>query len=385
MGVGFRAQHSSGLSAPDKPCRASRTLRATRIGVDRRRTGRAERPVSTSISQLRRRLDVARRAPRSCSSGGGNQGVSQVGMLRALLERDIVPDVVIGTLGRRVQRRRSSRRTPNLAGVEQLVAIWESLRGEEVFPGGRLRRAWNLLTRDDHLFDNEGLRALIADGATPPPTFADLAGAAAGRRRRPRHGRGGRVRRAARSSPALLASAALPGLFPPIRHDGRVLVDGAVVDTVPLSHALAGPVDRDLRAERRRRAAWTDPLRSPLDVVMRASRSAASSASSSSCAACPRASRSSCCPRPIDDRESVRLLRRAAAHRRGVPARRAVARRRRRRQAQAPHPPPPLVAPHAAESSRSLRRRIPASRALARWRATRSLRSLVAAYALRSR
>ena len=30
-------------------------------------------------------------------SGGGNQGVSQVGMLRALLERDIVPDVVIGT------------------------------------------------------------------------------------------------------------------------------------------------------------------------------------------------------------------------------------------------------------------------------------------------
>src|SRR5438477_7109872 len=30
-------------------------------------------------------------------SGGGNQGVSQVGMLRALLERNIVPDVVIGT------------------------------------------------------------------------------------------------------------------------------------------------------------------------------------------------------------------------------------------------------------------------------------------------
>jgi len=30
-------------------------------------------------------------------SGGGNQSVSQVGMLRALIERDIVPDVVIGT------------------------------------------------------------------------------------------------------------------------------------------------------------------------------------------------------------------------------------------------------------------------------------------------
>ena len=69
--------------------------------------------------------------------------------------------------------------------------------------------------------------------------------------------------------PALLASAALPGLFPPIRHDGRVLVDGAVVDTVPLWHAWQGPVDRiyvlnvagDL---------LTRPLRSPIDVAIRA-------------------------------------------------------------------------------------------------------------------
>ena len=69
--------------------------------------------------------------------------------------------------------------------------------------------------------------------------------------------------------PALLASAALPGLFPPIRHDGRTLVDGAVVDTVPLSHALAGPVDRiyvlNVAGELLDR-----PLRSPIDVAVRA-------------------------------------------------------------------------------------------------------------------
>ena len=40
-------------------------------------------------------------------------------------------------------------------------------------------------------------------------------------------------------------------MFPPIRHDGRVLVDGAVVDTVPLSHALAGPGRPHLRAQHR--------------------------------------------------------------------------------------------------------------------------------------
>ena len=136
-----------------------------------------------------------------------------------------------------------------------------------MFPGGRLSRAWNLLTRDDHLFDNDGLRALIAKGDTPK-TFEELqvplrvvacdldTGEEV-------------VFAAGPLEPALLASTALPGLFPPIRHDGRVLVDGAVVDTVPLSHALAGPVDRvyvlNIAGELLNRS-----LRSPIDVAIRA-------------------------------------------------------------------------------------------------------------------
>src|SRR6185436_21032850 len=67
--------------------------------------------------------------------------------------------------------------------------------------------------------------------------------------------------------PALLASAALPGLFPPVYHDHRTLVDGGVVDNVPLSHALAGPVDRIYVLN-----VSSGPAdrveRSPLDVVM---------------------------------------------------------------------------------------------------------------------
>jgi NTE family protein len=68
--------------------------------------------------------------------------------------------------------------------------------------------------------------------------------------------------------PALLASSALPGIFPPVRLGDAVLVDGAVVNLVPISHALAGPVERifvldvsDPMGDR--------PLRSPLDVVIR--------------------------------------------------------------------------------------------------------------------
>jgi NTE family protein len=237
--------------------------------VNTRRIGR-EIP---SIGQLRQasaqaRDRLANRGPRTAFvlSGGGNQAVSQVGMLRALLERSILPDVIVGTSAG-AWNGAVLAADPTPAAVEHLVDVWGGLRGDAIFPGGRLSRAWNLLTRDDHLFSDEGLRAVIDLGGTPL-TFDELAVPlrvvaadldtgeevvfACGRLR-----------------PALLASAALPGLFPPVRFDGRTLVDGAVVDTVPLSHALAGPVDRvyvlNLSSELIRRT-----TRSPLDVLVKA-------------------------------------------------------------------------------------------------------------------
>src|SRR5207245_7907386 len=68
---------------------------------------------------------------------------------------------------------------------------------------------------------------------------------------------------------ALLASAALPGSFPPVHHDHRSLVDGGVVDNVPLSHALAGPVDR-IYVLNVSGGVADAPVRNPLDVVLRA-------------------------------------------------------------------------------------------------------------------
>ena len=232
-------------------------------------TGRTTGP---TIGQLRRsaaaRSRLASREPRTAFvlSGGGNQAVSQVGMLRALLERDIVPDVVVGTSAG-AWNGSVLAADPTLGAVERLGAMWRALRGDLIFPGGRWARAWNLLTRDDHLFSDEGLRAVIDLGGTPA-SFADLAVPL-------------RVVAADLDTgeevvfacgplrPALMASAALPGLFPPVRFDNRLLVDGAVVDTVPLSHALAGPVDRvyvlNVSSELMRRT-----LRSPLDVLVKA-------------------------------------------------------------------------------------------------------------------
>src|SRR3954451_9365704 len=197
-------------------------------------------------------------------SGGGNQGVSQVGMLRALLERGIVPDVVVGTSAGALNGAAVAY-APNLTGVAQLAAVWEQLRADHVFPGGKIHRAWNVVRRGTHLFGNEGLAAVIHH-STPARSFSDLeiplrviacdvdTGEEVVLARGP-------------LKPALLASAALPGVFPIVHHDGRRLVDGGVVDNVPLSHALAGPVDR-VFVLNVSSAPSERVERSPLDVVM---------------------------------------------------------------------------------------------------------------------
>jgi NTE family protein len=198
-------------------------------------------------------------------SGGGNQGVSQVGMLRALIERGIVPDVVIGTSVGALNGAAVAAK-PVLERVEQLEEVWTTLTTDRVFPGGAWRRAWNILRRDDHLISNDGLRHII-DGTHTVDTFGQLevplrvvaADLESGTEL---------VFAAGPLRPALLASTALPGIFPPVRLGDAILVDGAVVNLVPISHALAGPVERifvldvsDPMGDR--------PLRSPLDVVIR--------------------------------------------------------------------------------------------------------------------
>jgi NTE family protein len=200
-------------------------------------------------------------------SGGGNQGVSQVGMLRALLERDIVPDVVVGTSAGALNGAAIAT-TPTLEKVDELERVWCGLTGDAVFPGSTLQRVWNVLRRDDHLIPNNGLAEVIARAA-PARTFAETqvplrvvtADLVTGDEVVYVNGD---------LHPVLLASAALPGIFPPVELHGRTLVDGAVVNLVPISHALAGPVNRIFVLDVSDPLGSERPIRSPLDVVIRA-------------------------------------------------------------------------------------------------------------------
>ena len=273
-----------------------------------------EHPVSASISQLRQRL-VRESRTAFVLSGGGNQSVAQVGMLRALVERDIIPDVIVGCSAGAFNGATIAA-CPDLSGVERLEATWDSLKGDEVFPGGRLSRAWNLLTRDDHLFSNQGLRAIYQRGNTPA-SFEDLliplrvVAADLDTGEEVVFARGP-------LEPALLASSALPGIFPPIRHDGRTLVDGAVVDTVPLWHALAGPIDR-IYVMNVAGDLMDRPLRSPIDVAVRAFAISRKQRFDLELRSVPESVEVIMLPAPIDDRELFdfsggRTLREAAHH-----------------------------------------------------------------------
>ena len=94
------------------------------------------------------RRDGSRRRPKVAFvlSGGGNLGAIQVGMLRALAERDIVPDVVLGcSVG--ALNGAGFAADPTLAGVERLEQHWHATTSHTLMPSSRIPSAVQLLRK----------------------------------------------------------------------------------------------------------------------------------------------------------------------------------------------------------------------------------------------
>lgn len=167
--------------------------------------------------------------------GGGSLGAVQVGMLRALVERQVAPDLVVGTSVGSLNG--AFLAYDPLGVVGRLEVLWRSMTRQTVFPGNLLAQARTLRQGRTHLFPDSGLRAVIEASLPPETTFADLllpfaavtvdVGTAT-----PYVVRHGPL------VPALLASAAIPGIFPAVALDGRRLYDGGLVANVPVTQAL---------------------------------------------------------------------------------------------------------------------------------------------------
>src|SRR5947209_7817387 len=92
--------------------------------------------------------------------GGGNLGAVQVGMLQALLEAGIEPEVVIGcSVG--ALNAAGLAADPTLSGVRKMRQIWLDLNGDELWPAGRISGLWMLGRKGQAIQPNTGLRTLI--------------------------------------------------------------------------------------------------------------------------------------------------------------------------------------------------------------------------------
>jgi NTE family protein len=154
--------------------------------------------------------------------GGGARGFAHIGVLRTLLANGIEPDVIVGTsIGAVVGGCYA-------AGRLDVIEDWGrglTKRGilgylDITLAGGGLIGGGKLAARLDEKLGNTPIEAL-------PVRFATITTEV---------GTGHEIwLTRGRLVDAMRASYALPGIFPPVLLDGRWLVDGALVNPVPVS------------------------------------------------------------------------------------------------------------------------------------------------------
>ncbi len=167
--------------------------------------------------------------------GGGDLGAHEVGMLSALTECGIAPDLVIGTSIGAINGAMIAA-DPSPATVEKLTELWTTLDQKGIFGASILSKVATLARSGTHLADNATLRDLI-ERSLPVRTFAELkvpfeCVAASIEQATVHYFSDGLL------VDAILASSAVPGLLPPVEIDGEHFLDGGLVASIPLDRAI---------------------------------------------------------------------------------------------------------------------------------------------------
>ncbi len=168
-------------------------------------------------------------------SGGASLGSIQVGMLQALIANGIRPDLIVGTSVGAVNGAWLASGDTE-ARLAELADIWRGLKRHDVFPVNPVTGFFGFAGWSNHLVPDQGLRRLLRRHlrferledapielhvvATDVLTGADV-----------QLSQGNAI-------DAIMASAAIPGVFPPVRIGGRLLMDGGVVENTPIGHAV---------------------------------------------------------------------------------------------------------------------------------------------------
>jgi NTE family protein len=163
--------------------------------------------------------------------GGGALGAYQIGVLRALAENDIVPDLLVGVSAGALNAALAAW-NPGAEGTAHLERVWRSIRRRDLlrFHPGRLALAFTGQRPSflDNRSANEWMRRTFGDRQVEdaPIRLAIVATDVV-------NGRAVALTTGDVTS-AVMASGAFPGVYPPIARDGRLLMDGGVVADIPL-------------------------------------------------------------------------------------------------------------------------------------------------------
>jgi NTE family protein len=168
-------------------------------------------------------------------AGGGSLGAVQVGMLKALTRLRVVPDFIVGASVGAINGIYFAAQ-PDEQGIARLERIWRRTRRADIFPISPFSGILAMLGRRNHIVNPSLLQDLIQselpckkleDARVPCHVVATdvLTGTEV-------------ILTSGSVVEALLASAAIPAVFPVVSINNRHLMDGGVANNTPISTAL---------------------------------------------------------------------------------------------------------------------------------------------------
>jgi NTE family protein len=170
-------------------------------------------------------------------SGGGSLGAVQVGMLQALAAHHVRPDLLVGTSAGAVNAAWVAGHGMSPDSLGELADAWTGLRRRDIFPVDPRQVLRGLAGRSPGVASDAGLRRLVRAYAgindltqARVPTHLVAADLLSGHEV---------LISAGDLVDGVLASAAIPGILPPVASVGRHLVDGSVALHAGVSQAIA--------------------------------------------------------------------------------------------------------------------------------------------------
>ena len=169
-------------------------------------------------------------------TGGGSLGAVQVGMLQALAERGVRPDLLVGTSCGALNAAWVAGHGMSSDSLNELAAVWTSLHGSDIFPVDVRQVLRGLLGLNPAVVSNRKLREFIDTHSrindlaqAQVPTHLVAADLLSGR---------DVLISTGDLATGVLVSCAIPGVLPPVERAGAHLIDGACARHTGITQAV---------------------------------------------------------------------------------------------------------------------------------------------------